>query len=100
MDRTGADFWRTVDMIAERLEARPIPIQIPWGAEADFNGVIDLIEERAWSFSGERGDEAEERPVPEELQEAFTRARDRLLETVAETDEQLMISYVEGPHVT
>src|SRR2546421_1006609 len=46
MDRTGADFWRTVDMIAERLEARPIPLQIPWGSEAEFNGVIDLLEER------------------------------------------------------
>src|SRR5437762_9824227 len=96
MDRTGADFWRTVDMIAERLEARPIPIQIPWGAEADFNGVIDLIEERAWYFSGDRDTAAEERPVPPELTEAYTRARDRLLEKVAETDEQLMISYVEG----
>src|SRR5215510_2437243 len=47
MDRVGADFWRTVDMIAERLEARPIPIQIPWGAEADFNGVVDLVEQKA-----------------------------------------------------
>ncbi|HXH22691.1 MAG TPA: elongation factor G [Dehalococcoidia bacterium] len=100
MDRTGADFWRTVDMIAERLEARPIPIQIPWGVEADFQGVIDLVEERAWYFSGERDTPPEERPIPEELQDAFERARDRLIEKVAEEDEQLMISYVEGRHVT
>jgi elongation factor G len=100
MDRTGADFWRTVDMIAERLEARPIPIQIPWGAEADFNGIIDLVEERAWFFSGERDAAPEERPIPADLKDAFDRARDRLLEKVAETDEQLMISYIEGRDVT
>jgi elongation factor G len=100
MDRTGADFWRTVDMIAERLEARPIPLQIPWGAEADFNGVIDLLEEKAWFFPGGRDDPPEERPIPAELAEAFARARDRLVEKVAETDEQLMISYIEGRHVT
>ncbi len=100
MDRTGADFWRTVDMIAERLEARPIPIQIPWGSEAEFAGVIDLIEERAWYFSGERDEAPEERPIPAELEEAVARARDRLIEKVADTDEQMMISYVEGRHVT
>jgi elongation factor G len=100
MDRTGADFWRTVDMIAERLEARPIPLQIPWGSEADFNGVIDLLEEKAWFFTGGRDDPPDQRPVPAEFAEAFARARDRLVEKVAETDEQLMISYIEGRHVT
>src|SRR5439155_16021740 len=69
-------------------------------AEADFNGVIDLIEERAWYFSGDRDTAAEQRPIPTEMQDAYMRARDRLLEKVAETDEQLMISYVEGRHVT
>ena len=68
MDRTGADFWRTVDMIVERLEARPVPIQIPWGAEADFIGVIDLIEQKASTyFSGDRDERADHRPIPEEL---------------------------------
>jgi elongation factor G len=100
MDRTGADFWRTVDMIAERLEARPIPLQIPWGAEADFCGVIDLVEEKAYHYSGDRDALPEELPIPDDMQEAFTRARDRLLEKVAETDEQLMISYIEGHPVT
>ena len=100
MDRTGADFWRTVDMIAERLEARPIPIQIPWGVEAGFQGVIDLIEQKAVYFSGERDDSPEERPIPESMQDAFARARDRLLEKIAEIDEQLMISYIEGHAVS
>jgi elongation factor G len=100
MDRTGADFWRTVDMIAERLEARPIPIQIPWGSEADFEGIIDLIEQKAFYFSGDRDAPAEERPIPEALKEPFERARDRLLEKLGEVDEQLMISYIEGHEVS
>jgi elongation factor G len=100
MDRTGADFWRTVDMIAERLDARPVPIQIPWGAEADFTGVIDLVEQKAIYFTGERDDPPELRDIPPEMQEAFERARDRLLEKVGEVDEQLMISYIEGHEVT
>jgi elongation factor G len=100
MDRTGADFWRTVDMIAERLEARPIPIQLPWGSEADFEGVIDLVEMKAWHFSGERDDAPEERPIPPALQDAADRARERLLERLGEVDEQMMISYVEGHPVS
>ena len=100
MDRTGADFWRTVDMIAERLDARPVPIQIPWGVEADFTGVIDLVEQKAIYFTGERDDPPELRDIPPEMQEAFERARDRLLEKVGEVDEQLMISYIEGHPVT
>jgi elongation factor G len=100
MDRTGADFWRTVDMIAERLDARPVPIQIPWGAEADFKGVIDLVEQKAIYFTGERDDAPEYREIPADMQEGFERARDRLLEKVGEVDEQLMISYIEGHEVT
>ena len=100
MDRTGADFWRTVDMIAERLDARPVPIQIPWGVEADFHGVIDLVERRAIFFTGGRDDPPEYREIPPEMQEAYERARDRLLEKVGEVDEQLMISYIEGHEVT
>ncbi|MPZ50872.1 MAG: elongation factor G [Dehalococcoidia bacterium] len=100
MDRTGADFWRTVDMIAERLDARPIPIQIPWGAEAEFEGIIDLVEQKALYFTGDRDENPEERPIPEQLREAYERARDRLIEKLGEVDEQLMISYIEGHEVT
>src|SRR5579872_7228413 len=52
MDRIGADFWRTVDMISDRLGAKPVPLQLPIGVEAAFEGAIDLVEERAWYFSG------------------------------------------------
>ena len=100
MDRTGADFWRTIDMIAERLEARPIPVQIPWGAENEFEGIIDIVEQKAIKFSGERDDKGTEAPIPESLREAYDRARDRLLEKLGEVDEQLMISYIEGHEVT
>ena len=64
MDRIGADFWRTVDMITERLGAQPVPIQIPIGAEADFNGVIDLIEQKAWTYHGDARRAADDRPDP------------------------------------
>jgi elongation factor G len=100
MDRTGSDFWRTVDMIAERLDARPIPLQIPWGAEADFKGMIDLIEQKAIFFTGDRDDAPEDRPIPPDMQEAFRRARERLMEKLGEIDEQMMISYVEGHEAT
>jgi len=100
MDRTGADFWRTVDMISERLDARPVPIQIPWGAEADFEGIIDLVTQKAMYFTGERDTPPEEREIPADMQDAFERARDRMLEKLGEVDEQIMISYIEGHEVT
>ena len=69
LDRVGADYWRTIDMIEERLDARPLPIQIPIGAEADLAGMIDLVEERAWYFSSDAGEEPVVKDVPPELAE-------------------------------
>ena len=100
MDRTGADFWRTVDMIVERLDANPVPIQIPWGSEGDFQGVLDLVEKKAIVFSGERTDPPVDQPIPAEMQVDFERAYDQMIEKVAETDEQMMLSYIEGHEVT
>jgi elongation factor G len=96
MDRVGADLWRTIDMIAERLEARPLPVQIPIGEEANFEGVIDLVEEQAWFFSADRDQPPEVKPLPPEYAEACARHREKLIEKAAEVDHQLMISYVEG----
>src|SRR5579885_2663489 len=93
MDRVGADFWRTVEMIVERLGAKPVPLQIPIGVEADFQGVVDLVEERAWYFSGNRDDSPEERPIPEHMAAQVAEQRAQLIERVAEEDEQLMISF-------
>src|SRR5437764_7646013 len=80
MDRIGADYWRTVEMIVERLGAKPVPLQLPIGVEAAFDGVIDLVEERAWFFSGNRDDAPEERPVPEHMAQQVAEQRAKLIE--------------------
>jgi len=100
MDRIGADYWRTVEMISERLGAKPVPLQLPIGSEADFAGVIDLVEERAWYFSGDRNDAPEERPIPENLAAEVALQREKLIERVSEEDEQLEISFIEGHEIT
>jgi elongation factor G len=96
MDRMGANFWRTVDMIVERLGALPIPIQIPMGAEADFAGVIDLIEMKAYMFSGERDDAPVPVDIPEQYREEAQKWHDKMIESIGEVDEQTMISFIEG----
>src|SRR5215203_1088710 len=100
MDRTGADFWRTIGMIVERLGMKPAVIQLPIGNESEFKGVVDLVEERAWFFTGDRNDKPQERPVPEDMAPAVAEAREKLIEAVSEEDEQLMISYIEGHEIT
>ena len=100
MDRIGADFWRTIDMIAERLEARPLAIQIPMGTEDKFEGVIDLIEEKAWTFPPGKEVDPVSSPIPAEFAEDAAKYRELLIEKTAEVDDQLMISYVEGHEVT
>ncbi len=96
MDRTGADFQRCVDMIVDRLGAVPVPLQLPIGAEDRFEGVIDLIEMQAIYFEGERGAEVSVREIPEALRPAAAAQRELLVERVAENDEQLMMSFLEG----
>ncbi len=100
MDRIGADFWRTIDMIEERLEGRPLAIQIPMGAEDKFEGVIDLIEQQAWTFPPGQEEDPVSSPIPAELAEEAAKQRELLIEKTAEVDDQLMISYVEGHEVT
>ncbi len=100
MDRTGADFQNTVDMIIERLGAKPVVIQLPIGTEGNHKGVVDLIEEKAWYFTGNREDPPKEGPVPEDMAELVHTTRERLIEAVSEEDEQLMISFIEGHPIT
>jgi elongation factor G len=100
MDRTGANFWRTVEMIVERLGAKPIVVQIPMGSEADFGGVIDLIEMKAWTFTGERDDAPQQTEIPEKYRAQAEEWRAKLLESLGEVDEQAMISYIEGHKLT
>src|SRR5215210_3032695 len=82
MDRTGADFQRTIDMMVDRLGANPVPIQIPVGSESDFDGCIDLVEMCWWRFGGDKGDKPERHDIPQHLKEAAAVARDALIEGI------------------
>ncbi len=96
MDRTGADFWRTVDMMVDRLGANPIPIQIPVGVEGDFDGCIDLVEMCWWWFGGDKGATPERRDIPANLLEDARAAREKLVEGIGNVDDQIALSYLEG----
>ena len=97
MDRVGAEFHRCVDMITDRLGATPLVIQLPWGVESDFRGVIDLVRMRAllWQTEG-KGDNYDVVAIPDDHLEAAREWRDKLLETIAENDEEMMELYLEG----
>ncbi|HLL80415.1 MAG TPA: elongation factor G [Ktedonobacteraceae bacterium] len=100
MDRIGADFWRTVDMIRERLGAVPVPIQIPIGQESNFKGFIDLIERQAVIFTDDLGTKSEHTEVPTGMEAEYEQHREALIERVAETDEELTLKYLEGEEIT
>ena len=97
MDRVGAEFHRCVDMIVDRLGATPLVIQLPWGVESDFKGVIDLVHMRAllWQTEG-KGDKYDVVGIPDDHLEAAREWRDRLLERISERDEEMMELYLEG----
>ncbi len=100
MDRAGADFGHVVSMMEDRFHTRPVPLQIPIGAEDRFSGVVDLIDERALYWDDESlGAEMREDEVPADLKDAVAAARDELLEAAADFDEDLMHRYLEGEAV-
>ena len=97
LDRTGADFWRCVDMIRERLGARPVPIQLPIGMEEKFRGIVDLISMKAIVYKAEDlGAEEEIIDIPADLLEAAKAQREKMVEAVAEMDDELTHKYLEG----
>jgi elongation factor G len=100
LDRTGADFYFDVDTIRNRLGARPLVMQLPIGTEADFSGVVDLVEMRAHVWQGDDGKAWETTDIPDDLAEKAGDYREQLLETVAETSESLLESYVENGDLT
>ena len=100
MDRVGADFYKVVDRIRDRLGANAVPIQIPIGAEDTFEGVIDLVRLKAIRYLDELGREYEETDIPDELREKALEMREQLVERVAEIDEHLMEKYVLGQKIT
>src|SRR5918911_176009 len=90
MDRIGASFERTLQMIVDRLGANPVPVQIPIGAEGNFRGVIDLLEQKALTFGERPNDPIQEEPIPAELQEEATRRRQEAVEKIVEFDDALL----------
>ncbi|HEX9056286.1 MAG TPA: elongation factor G [Ktedonobacterales bacterium] len=100
MDRTGADFWRTVQMIVDRLNAKPAPIQIPIGREGGFKGFVDLINQQAVVFTDDLGTKSERTEIPADLVEDTARRREQLIEALAETNDELMLKFLEGEEIT
>ena len=95
LDRIGADFFRSVEMLRERLGAFPMILQLPWGAEDKFRGVIDLLNMKAIAWEDETlGDEFEEYPIPSELEEEAAKYREILLETLSDKDDAIMEKYL------
>ncbi|AGC50371.1 elongation factor G [Lawsonia intracellularis] len=101
MDRIGANFFRCVDMIQERLRAKPVCLQLPIGAEDNFEGIIDLIHGVSLKFDKEtKGLEVERGPIPPELMELYQEKRLEMMEAAAEEDEVLLAKYLEGTELT
>ncbi|MGX7074592.1 elongation factor G [Globicatella sanguinis] len=99
MDKTGADFLYSVGTIHSRLQANAHPVQLPIGAEDNFRGIIDLLNMRAYLYNNDLGTDIEEIDIPEEYQELAEEWRGKLVEAVAETDEDLMMAYLEGEEI-
>jgi elongation factor G len=100
LDRTGADFWRCVDMIVDRLGARPVPIQVPIGIEDRFQGVIDLIEMKAILYRDDLGSKIDVVEIPDDLRVDAAKHREKMIEVVAEVDDTLTHKYLEGEELT
>jgi elongation factor G len=100
MDRMGANFDRTVQMIRDRLGARPVPIQLPIGAEDNFQGLIDLLNQNAVIYKDDLGKEQEIVEIPAELAARAEQARAELVEAIAETDDELTLLYLEGEEIS
>ena len=100
MDIMGADFYHVVDMIKDRLKANAVPVQLPIGAEESFSGIIDLIEMKAEIYKDDLGKEFDITDIPEDLLPDAEEWREKMLEAVAETDEDLMMKFLEGEEIT
>ena len=100
MDIVGADFYRVVSMMKERLQANAVPIQLPIGAEADFRGQIDLLKMKAEIYTDDLGNTIDETEIPADLKDAAEEARATLIEAVAETDDELMEKYLNGEELS
>ncbi len=100
MDRVGASFERTIEMIIDRLGANPLPIQLPLGVEDSFKGVIDLFAMKAFVFSDELGASPTVTDIPAEFADAAAEAREHMIERIAETDDELTMKFLEGEEIS
>ncbi|MGI6204844.1 MAG: elongation factor G [Anaerovoracaceae bacterium] len=100
MDIMGADFYRVIDMIKDRLKANPVAVQLPIGKESEFVGIIDLIKMEAEVYKDDLGKEIEIQEIPEDMKELAEEWREKMIESVAECDEDLMMKYLEGEELT
>ncbi len=99
MDRIGADFYRAVDTMMERLGANAVPVQLPIGEESEFRGIVDLVEMKAIIYKDDLGAEWNETEIPAGLRARAEEYREKLLEAVADRDEELMMLYLEGGEI-
>ena len=100
MDILGADFYNVVDMMKTRLGANPVPLQLPIGSEDVFKGMVDLIEMKAIIYTDDLGKTSEAAEIPEEMKDDAELYRQNLLDAVAESDDELMMKYLEGEEIT
>lgn len=100
MDITGANFMLCVDQLKNRLKANAVPIQLPIGAEDQFKGIVDLINMKAFIHKDDLGKEIEETEIPEDMKELAQEYHDKMIESVAEQDEELMMKYLDGEELT
>jgi elongation factor G len=96
MDRTGASFYKVYDQVRDRLRANAVPIQVPIGSEDDFRGIVDLVKMRAFIYTNDIGTDIQETDIPDDVQELAQEYRQKLVESVAETDDSLTEKYLEG----
>ena len=99
MDRIGADFYKAVGTMVERLGANAVPVQLPIGAESEFQGIVDLVEMKAIIYKDDLGAEWEETEIPAEMQARAKEYRERLMDAVSDQDEELMMLYLEGEEI-
>jgi elongation factor G len=100
MDRVGASYNRTIEMVHERLGANPIAVQLPVGEEANFKGVVDLLTERAILWEDDLGREPRETEIPPDLQAIATEMREQMVEKIVETDDELTLKFLEGEQIS
>jgi len=100
MDIMGANFYNCVQMMKDRLHANAVPIQLPIGKEDNFQGIVDLVTLEAFYYRDDLGKVIEKGPIPEDMKDVVKEYREKLLEAVAEQDEELMMKYIEGEELT